>query len=224
MATTIDFPNSPTSGQTYTYSNITYQWNGLYWAVYSSTSIDLFVNSVTASGTSSMNIINASTLSSGSLNVSGTSTTNIFNSNSISTGGLNASGTTNIQQIIEKATILTGTFSGAINFDVLSQAVIYYSGNSSGNWTINIRGNSGTSLDSIMIIGQSLTIAMLATQSTTAYYCTAVTIDGGAITPKWQGGTTPTSGNVSSIDIYTYTIIKTAASTFSVLASQAKFS
>ena len=74
-----------------------------------------------------------------------------------------------------------------------------------------------------MTTGQSMTLALLATNGGTAYYPTVFTVDGNSVTPKWQGGTAPSSGNASSIDVYSYTIIKTANATFTVLASQTKF-
>lgn len=61
------------------------------------------------------------------------------------------------------------------------------------------------------------------TVTTLGYYPNAITIDGTAVTPKWQGGTAPTNGNLSSTDVYTFSIIKTASSTYTVLASQTKF-
>jgi len=48
-------------------------------------------------------------------------------------------------------------------------------------------------------------------------------MDGSSVTPKWQGGTAPTAGNASSVDVYAYTVIKTANATFTVLASQSRF-
>jgi len=69
----------------------------------------------------------------------------------------------------------------------------------------------------------SITLAVLATQGSTAYYQSAMQIDGTSVTPKWAGGTAPTAGNANSIDVYTFTIIKTASATFTVLASQTKF-
>jgi hypothetical protein len=100
---------------------------------------------------------------------------------------------------------------------------VYYTSNASANWTVNFRGSSGTSLNTLMSTGQSVTVAFLVTQGATAYYNSAITIDGSSVTPKYQGGTAYTSGNVSSIDAYTYTIIKTGSATFTVLTSQTKF-
>ena len=128
-----------------------------------------------------------------------------------------------ITGIRETITVSATAATGTINFDTLTQAVLYYTTNASGNWTLNVRGNSGTTLDSVMATGQSLSITFMVTQGGTAYYNNVLTIDGSAVTPKWQGGTAPTSGNTSSIDVYTYAIVKTASATFTVFASQTKF-
>jgi hypothetical protein len=74
-----------------------------------------------------------------------------------------------------------------------------------------------------MSIGQALTIVFINTTTATAYYQTAFQIDGSSVTPEWQGGTAPSSGNANSIDIYTFTIIKTANATYTVLGSQVRF-
>ena len=134
------------------------------------------------------------------------------------------SGTSSIAQIFEKVTTSATAATGTINYDLLTNgAVTYYTSEASGNWTLNIRGNSTTSLDSLMSTGQSLTIAFFVTNGSTAYYQSATQIDGNAVTPKWQGGTAPTAGNVSSIDAYTFSIIKTGNATFTVFADVSKF-
>ena len=91
--------------------------------------------------------------------------------------------------------------------------------NASGNWTLNVRGDGSTTLNSILTTGDALTVAFLVTQGGTAYYHTAMTIDGSAVTPKWSGGTAPATGNASSIDAYSFTIVKTADAAFTVLAA-----
>jgi hypothetical protein len=63
----------------------------------------------------------------------------------------------------------------------------------------------------------------MVTNGATARYNTAVQVDGSSVTPKWQGGTAPSSGNANSIDVYNYVIIKTGSAAFTVLASQTKF-
>lgn len=147
-------------------------------------------------------------------------------SSTASTGAfttLSASGTTSLYEVLEKATISGSSLTGTVNYDALGGAVVYYTANAGANWTLNIRGDGSTTLNSVMAVGDSLTVVVLATQGSTAYYPSSHTIDGSAVTPKWAGGPAPTAGNASSIDAYTYTIIKTASATYTVLASQTRF-
>ena len=101
-------------------------------------------------------------------------------------------------------------------------SVLFFTNAQTANRTYNFVGN-GTTVDAIMATGESITVAVMATQGTTAYYFNTIQIDGTTVTPKWQGGSAPTGGNASGIDVYTFTIIKTAAATFTVLASQTQF-
>jgi len=123
----------------------------------------------------------------------------------------------------EVATVSATAATGTINYDITTQSVLYYTSNASANWTVNFRASSGTSLNTAMATGQSLTAAFLVTQGSTAYYNSAVQVDGSSVTPKWQGGTAPSAGNASSIDVYTYTIVKTGSAAFTVFASQTRF-
>ena len=125
--------------------------------------------------------------------------------------------------IAEVDTIAATAATGTINYDITTQSVLFYTTNASGNWTVNFRGSSGTSLDTLMATGESISATFLVTQGATAYYNSAVTIDGNSVTPKWQGGTAPTSGNASAVDCYTYVLQKTGSATFVVLASVTKF-
>lgn len=136
---------------------------------------------------------------------------------------ISATGTTSLYEIIEKATVSTSALTGTVNFNAKDGAVVYYTTGASANWTLNIRGDASTTLNATLATNDSLTIAVLATQGGTAYYPSAHTIDGASVTPKWAGGTAPSAGNASSVDVYVYTIIKTAASTYTVFASQTRF-
>jgi hypothetical protein len=127
--------------------------------------------------------------------------------------------TLTLQQALEKATISATAATGTINYDALTQAVLYYTSNASANWTLNLRGSSGVALSTMMAVGQSLTVVFLVTNGATPYYASAHQIDGSSITPKWVSGTAPSVGNASAIDIYTYTAIRTASG-FTLLASR----
>jgi hypothetical protein len=144
------------------------------------------------------------------------------------TGTKTFSGTTSTLAMVlndaaEVATISATAATGTINYDITTQSVLYYTSNASANWTVNFRASSGTSLNTAMSTGQSVTVAFLVTQGATAYFNNAVQVDGSSVTPKYQGGTAWSAGNANSIDIYSYTIIKTGNAAFTVLASQTKF-
>lgn len=145
------------------------------------------------------------------------------------TGTKTFSGTTSTQAIIlndaaEVTTVSATAATGTINYDITTQSVLYYTSNASANWTVNFRGSSGTSLNTLMSTGQSMTVAFLVTQGSTAYYNSAVQVDGttSGVTTRWLGGA-PTAGNASGIDSYRYLIIKTGSATFTVLASNTQF-
>ena len=136
--------------------------------------------------------------------------------------GAIVNGTLDIEEVQERFYANTST-SGTFNFNLSSQAIAYITANQAANRTINFRGQSTETLDSILDTGKSMTCAIMMTQGSTAYYLNAFQIDGSAVTPKWQGGSAPSAGNASGIDVYTFTILKTASATFTVLASLTQY-
>lgn len=148
--------------------------------------------------------------------------TNTFSGTALLNGSTSALAAT-LVNAAETTTVSATAATGTINYDVTTQSVLYYTSNASANWTLNIRGNGTTSLNTLMSTGQTITVAFMVTQGTTAYYASAFQIDGSSVTPKYQGGTAWSSGNASGIDVYVYTITKTASATFTVLASQTQF-
>ena len=125
---------------------------------------------------------------------------------------------------IEGVTVSATAATGTINYDVTTQSVLYYTTSASANWTVNFRASSGTTLNSALAVGESITVVFLVAQGATAYYNNAITIDGTSVTPLYQGGTAWTFGNVSGVDAYSYTIVKTASTpTYSVFTSQIQF-
>lgn len=145
------------------------------------------------------------------------------NSTSPVFSNLTVNGSLKITTALEIASVSATAATGTINIDFLSNPVVYYTANATANWTLNIRGNSSTTMNTVMSTGDVATVTFMAQQGATAYYPTVYQIDGTAVTPKWQGGTAPTSGNASSIDTYAVTIVKTAANTYTAFASQTKF-
>jgi len=157
----------------------------------------------------------------------GTATTSVNGNGKIllSSGSVAASFTTPIINgaMFEAATISASAPTSTTNYDVLTQTVQYYTSNSTVNFILNIRGNATTTLNSSMAIGQAMTLALLITNGGTAYYPSLVYIDGTPVTVKWQNAITPSSGFTNSVNVYVFTIIKTASATYTVLGSQTQF-
>jgi hypothetical protein len=128
-------------------------------------------------------------------------------------------GTTKLQQALEKVAIWAAAPGSTQNYDVLSAAVQFFTSNNANNWTLNVRGDGSSSLNSLMAIGDAISFALIVTNGSTAYRETALTIDSAAITPTWLGSVAPSAGTPSKLDVYTFTIIKTASATFTALAS-----
>jgi len=130
----------------------------------------------------------------------------------------------NTVNIVEPTTNSGTGAASTINFDVTTQSIYYSTANATANWTVNFRGSSTLTLANALANNQTITVSLLATQGATAYYNSLVQIDGSTVTPKWQGGTAPTSGNTGSVDVYNYVITKiSTAPTYTVLASVTKF-
>lgn len=127
--------------------------------------------------------------------------------------------------IIEPASITAVAPTATTNFYVNTGAVQYITANNANNWTLNFAFSAGTTLNAAMTTNDSLSCTLVTTNTTTAYYLSAITVDGtgSGVTVKWQGGTAPTSGNASSIDSYTFVLIKTGSAVYTILASQTKF-
>ena len=127
------------------------------------------------------------------------------------------------KHVQETATISATAATGTINYDLKTQSILYFTSDASGNFTVNFRGDGSTTLNSIMDTGDVVTAVFLVTNGSSAKYNNAFQVDGSSITPKNQGGTAYSAGNANSIDVYTYTIIKTGDAAFTMLTSQTQF-
>lgn len=121
------------------------------------------------------------------------------------------------EPVTQTATVISAT----TNFDVLTTSTLYCTSNTAENWTLNFRASSTVALSALLTVGSAVTVSVMATNGSSAFYPSAHTIDGVAVTPKFQGATF-TAGNVSAIDAYTYTIIRTASG-YVLFASQTRY-
>ena len=129
-----------------------------------------------------------------------------------------------VQEMFEAVDVSSTAYTGTINYNLKDALVFYSTANATGNWTVNFKGDASTTLNDTLKIGQSITVTILSQQGSTAYRNNGWQIDGSAVTPKWLGGVgAPTAGNANALDYYTYTIIKTANATFTVLANSGPY-
>jgi hypothetical protein len=121
----------------------------------------------------------------------------------------------------EKVGII-GAQTGTYDFDLITNSIQYSNANAAANLTLNFRGNSTTTLSSILGTGNSITGTYLITTGATAYGVTAVQVDGSAQTIKWAGNISTIYSN--TISSYTFTVVKTSASpTYLVFGSVTKY-
>jgi hypothetical protein len=188
-----------------------YIWNG--------TSFDQIGNQAVATLNDYVLLVGAQTVSDKTL------TSAILTSPAINTATISGGSADSVYLISpsEKITISATAATGTVNFDCMTQGIIYYTTDASANFTLNFRGDGSNTLNSIMSAGESLSVVFLNTNGATARYPNAFQIDTSVVVPKWSGGTAPSSGNASAIDAYSFSIIKTASATFTVLASTGKF-
>lgn len=126
-----------------------------------------------------------------------------------------------VRGLEEDVNVVASAATGTINFEFDTASIWYYTTNASANHTLNFRYSSSVSLNTALAVGDSITAVWLNTNGATAYYPSAIQIDGSSVTPKVPAAIT--AGNASSIDAYSFTIIKTASATFTVLETQTKF-
>lgn len=132
---------------------------------------------------------------------------------------LDVAGISSMRGAFEDTVIAAAALTGTVHLDYKVAAVYMNTANAVGNWSFNIRGDNTTSLDSIMAIGQTLTVAVEVPQGVTAYRCTAVTIDSAApASLLWQNGA-PAAGAPSCVNVYLVRVTKTGVATFAVRAS-----
>jgi hypothetical protein len=177
----------------------------------------------TASAVNELTVANAATGNNPNITASGSDADVGINFTPKGTGAVTFNGTGKIQAVKEKVTVTAVASTGTINYDFLTQAVLYHTTVATGQFTINLRGSSSTSLTNMLSVGESVTGAFLNTNTT--FYVSTITIDGSStnVTLEYQGGSAPTAGN-AGIDAYTFTAIKTATTpAYTILAAQTQF-
>ena len=122
----------------------------------------------------------------------------------------------------EKVNVTAGKLSDNTNINLENGMVYLFTTTETTTSTPNIRVSASTSLDSVMAVGDTVSVTIITTTAAAAY-SVHITIDGSAVTERWLGGVAPTAGGSSGNDVYSFQIIKTAAATYTVLANRTNF-
>ena len=115
--------------------------------------------------------------------------------------------------------------SDSINSDKfirLQDGMVHYRSSAVGAASVKPDIVSTTGINTDMGIGDSVAVTLITVAGNTSHFVSSVAIDGRTtgISTYWVGGSTPTAGGGSNVDIYTFNILKTADNTFTVVANQ----
>ena len=119
----------------------------------------------------------------------------------------------------EKINIVANKVSAVPNIDLSNGMVHYFTTAESAQSIPNVISSVGINTE--MAIGDTISVNIITTAAA-AGYATTIKIDGsliGSAAVRWVGGSAPSAGGSSGLDIYSYQIIKTANSTFTVIGN-----
>lgn len=245
------FPSNPTVNQTFTSGSNTWVWNGTTWDAVvnvpnltggsagtlpyqsAASTTAMLPTGPTGSLLSSNGAAAPSWITQSALTVAQSQVTNLATDLAAKAS---LSGIETLTNKTLTSPVLNGapleTFNGFAGFAGFTfYATTYgsvqttFGGNATANGAVNITSTASQTLNTLMSVGQSMTVTLLIQNGSPAYYPTSVQVDGTVtgVTTRWAGGTAPTAGNANAIDIYTFTVFKVAPAQFYIWASITKF-
>jgi hypothetical protein len=121
-------------------------------------------------------------------------------------------------ELVERANITAGKLSDNANINLDNGMVHYFTTTETTTSTPNIISSVG--IDTTMSTGDTMAVTIITTAAA-AGYSARVSIDGllTGITTSWVGGSEPSAGGSSGVDIYNYTIIKTGSAAYQVIGN-----
>jgi hypothetical protein len=111
----------------------------------------------------------------------------------------------------EEVNVTAGKLSDNTNIYLENGCVHIFTSAESTTSTPAIKYNGSTDLKDKMSVGESVVVTLITTANASAYSAN-ITIDGDAVTENWIGGSAPSDGGGSGVDIHSFTIIKVASS------------
>ena len=104
----------------------------------------------------------------------------------------------------------------------LQDGMVHYRSSAVGAANVKPDIDSNTGINTDLAIGDTIAVTIITVAGNTAHYVDSIAIDGKntGITTYWTGGSTPSAGGGSAVDIYAFNILKTASETYTVVANQ----
>jgi hypothetical protein len=129
-----------------------------------------------------------------------------------------------LTRVLEEANINSIAIGGNVNIDVVDSTVFFFNANTTANVTFNIRANTQNTFDSVTAIGETTSLAIAVKHGTVRHQAN-LAIDGVTQTLYYAGNTRPANVSISSaeINLFSYSIFKTAANTYTVISANTLF-
>ena len=121
----------------------------------------------------------------------------------------------------EKCNVTAGKLSDNLTINLDNGMVHLFTTAESTTAVPNIMSTVG--INTQMGTGDVISVTLVTTANASAY-CTGIQVDGADVTENWVGGSAPSDGGSSGVDIHAFTIMKTASETFTVIGNQSKTS
>lgn len=139
-----------------------------------------------------------------------------------SNGGLVLNSDAQVQEIFEKVCLYDATSYTEVEIDIEKGSLHYYTAQAASNFTFNIKNVAN------MPIEKSIVITVLVNMGSSAYVMsnpttTGFKIDGSNVVVKWINSTPPSSGVTNAVNSYTFAIVKTTATDYTVLGTLSTF-
>ena len=124
--------------------------------------------------------------------------------------------------LVEHCKIVTTAWSTTNDISLDDGNVFLNTANLAGtNNTIDITSSNGIAND--LAVGDMTSVTLITAVNSASSYINEITIGAASVTESWVGGSAPSDGGSSGYDVYTFNIIKTAATpTYVVIANQVK--
>lgn len=106
----------------------------------------------------------------------------------------------------------------------IDQGLIHYRTGNLGGTANAVNITSSVGINTVMATGDVMTVTVLHAVNSASSYINNVNIEGNSQTEFWIGNSPPTAGGTSNLDLYSFTVMKVASNTYTIIANVQKTS